>query len=60
MTLLLIVATHARIAVFNSASEMKRWLRSFANTKRSTICTATSTLALSRGLMIRVGSTTQP
>jgi hypothetical protein len=52
--------THSRIAAFSSSSEKKRWLRNLASTNRSTICTATSTFALSRGLRTRVGSTTKP
>src|SRR5665811_1791999 len=46
MILALIAATQSRIAAFNSASEKKRRLRSFASTKRWTIWTATSTFAL--------------
>ena len=48
-----------RLAAFTSANEKKVRSRSFASTNLSTICTATSTFALSRGLMIRVGKTTQ-
>jgi hypothetical protein len=59
MILALIAITQSRIAAFNSASEKKRRSRSFASTKRSTIRTATSTFALSRGFLTRAGSTTQ-
>jgi hypothetical protein len=43
-----------------SASEKNVRLRSFASTKRSTICPATSTLALLRGCRTRAGGATQP
>jgi hypothetical protein len=45
----------AAIARFSSGSEKKRRFLSRANIQRSTICTATSTLALSRGRRTRVG-----
>ena len=49
-----------RIATFNSASEKKRMLRSRAKIHRSTISTAVSTFALSRGLRGRVGMMVVP
>src|SRR5438105_4960305 len=58
ITLALRSLTHSRMAVLSSTSEKNRRLRSRARTKRWTIWTATSTLALSRGLRTRAGSTT--
>src|SRR5580692_7135638 len=55
-----IVATQSRTASFNSTSEKKRRLRSLPSTKRETMPTAASTLALSRGRRTRAGSTTKP
>jgi hypothetical protein len=49
-----------RIAAFNSTSEKKRWLRNRARIQRSTMRTAPSTLALSRGLRGRVGMMVVP
>ncbi len=43
-------STSTRMATFSSASEKKRRSRSRARTQRCAIWTATSTLALSRGL----------
>lgn len=53
-------ATISRIAALSSLSEKKRRLRNLASTKRWTICTATSTFALSRGLRGRVGKIAVP
>ena len=55
MILALRSAIVSRIAALSSWSEKKRRLRSLASTKRWTICTATSTLALSRGFLGRAG-----
>jgi hypothetical protein len=48
------------MAAFSSATLKKVWFRSGARTQRSTICTAVSTFALSRGLATRVGITVVP
>jgi hypothetical protein len=53
-------STSARMATFSSASEKKRRSRSRARTQRCAIWTATSTLALSRGLRGRVGTMVVP
>ena len=49
-----------RMAALSSASEKKRRLRSRAKIQRSTMSTATSTLALSRGLRGRAGMMVVP
>jgi len=48
------------IAPFSSVSEKKRWLRRRARIQRSTTCTPTSTLALSRGRRGRAGRIAVP
>jgi len=48
------------MVAFSSASEKKRWLRWRARIQRSTTRTATSTLALSRGLRGRAGGIAVP
>jgi hypothetical protein len=48
------------MAALSSASEKKVRFLSAASTQRSTICTPTSTLALSRGLRTRAGITATP
>jgi hypothetical protein len=53
-------ASSSAIAAFNSASEKKRRWRRRARIQRSTISTATSTLALSRGLRTRAGKIVVP
>jgi hypothetical protein len=50
-------ASRARIAVLASARLVNRSWRRLARIHRSAICTPTSTLALSRGLPERAGST---
>ena len=47
-------------AALTSAREKKVWCRSRARIQRSTTCTPTSTLALSRGLAARAGMTAKP
>ena len=59
MSLALIAVTQSRIAMFNSASEKNLRLRSFASTKPWNP-DRDLTFALSRGWIMRVGSTTQP
>jgi hypothetical protein len=53
-------ASRARIAVLASARLVNRSWRRLARIHRSAICTPTSTLALSRGLFERAGSTALP
>src|SRR5260370_15886497 len=50
ITFALIVATQSRTASFNSTKEKKRRLRSLPSTKRETMPTAASTLALAKAL----------
>jgi hypothetical protein len=50
------VVTQSRIASFNSVIEKNRRLRSLAMIQRVASSTATSTLALSRGLYGRAGT----
>src|ERR1700686_1304475 len=60
ITFALIFVTQSRTASFNSTKEKKRRLRSLPSTKRETMPTAASTLALSSGRRTRAGSTTKP
>ena len=53
-------AVRPTIAAFSSASEKKRRWRRRARIQRSTVRTATSTFALSRGLRTRVGRIVDP
>jgi hypothetical protein len=53
-------ATSSASAWFSSASEKKRRFCSRAKIQRSTTSTATSTLALSRGFLARVGKIAVP
>jgi hypothetical protein len=53
-------SSNALIAAFSSAREKKRWLRRRARIQRSTTCTPTSTLALSRGRRGRSGRIAVP
>src|ERR1700683_3282910 len=54
------VVTQSRIASFNSVIEKNRRLRSLAMIQRVASSTATSTLALSRGLYGRAGTIAVP
>ena len=54
------VTRHSRIAAFSSGSEKNRRFLSLAMTQRVATCTATSTLALSRGFLGRAGTIAVP